>query len=296
MWRIVDIGGDELFLHVDRDSLIAVKENQEQGRVHFSDIHSIICHSYGATYSDKLFKKCLEFNVPLIICDDKHTPQGMLMPFMQHTDAGKRFQIQLDASLPRKKQAWKLIIEEKLSNQSLLLESIKNPSEKLKILSKHVLSGDPDNKEAQGARIYFPLLFGKKFLRHSNHPANGLLNYAYTVLRSCVARSVIGVGLHPSIGIHHSANQNPYCLVDDLMEPFRPFADYLVFEIIRNNKDYEICPKIKKDIISLSKLPVRYQKEELELSTALQYFAQNFYRYLEGGELLFPKFDYDFSI
>ncbi|OON99249.1 MAG: hypothetical protein ATN35_01605 [Epulopiscium sp. Nele67-Bin004] len=296
MWRIIDIGGDDLFLHTERDSLVAVRDSKEQSRVHFSDIHSIICHSYGAVYSDKMFKKCLEFNIPLIICDDKHTPQGMLLPFMQHTDAGKRFKLQLNATVPQKKRAWKMIIEEKLRNQAKLLEAVELPFDKIKQLSKHVLSGDSDNKEAQGARIYFQSLFGKDFLRTSDNEINALLNYAYTVLRSCVARAVIGAGLHPSLGLHHSANHNPYCLVDDLMEPFRPFADGIVLDIIKNYDDITICPQIKKDIIHMSKMSIHYQRENLEFTTAMQYYTQNFFRYLEGGEMKFPKFDYDFAL
>src|SRR3546814_8596637 len=96
-------------------------------------------------------------------------------------------------------------------------------------MARRVRSGDPDNVEAQAARKYWPALMGSEFRRDQNAGgSNALLNYGYTVMRSCVARSIIGAGLHPAIGLHHHSRLNGFALADDLVEPFRPLVDGLV--------------------------------------------------------------------
>jgi CRISP-associated protein Cas1 len=112
-----------------------------------------------------------------------------------------------------------------------------------------VRSGDPDNIEAQGARRYWGLLFGDTFRRDQNGDGvNALLNYGYTVLRACTARSVIAAGLHPSIALHHSNAGNAMRLVDDLMEPFRPVIDLKVWQLLRNGEAH-VTPETKRALV-----------------------------------------------
>jgi len=130
---------------------------------------------------------------------------------------------------------WSRWVHRALTQQAFALEAIGSPTAPLTALVSKVKSGDPDNIEAQGARRYWGLLFGESFRRDQGGGGdlNGLLNYGYTVLRACMARAVISAGLHPSIGLHHSHDNNAMRLVDDLMEPFRPVVDLKVWELRR---------------------------------------------------------------
>jgi CRISPR-associated protein Cas1 len=144
---------------------------------------------------------------------------------------------------------WAAIVRSKLEQQAAALEAAGAPTAPLAALASKVKSGDPENLEAQGARRYWTLLFGPEFRRDQNAPGtNALLNYGYTVLRAATARAVIAAGLHPSIGLHHSHDNNAMRLVDDVMEPFRPVIDLKVWQLKRNNEDY-VNPDTKRALV-----------------------------------------------
>ena len=98
-----------------------------------------------------------------------------------------------------------------------------------------VKSGDSDNLEGRAAAFYWKNLFPEieNFTRgREGVPPNNLLNYGYAILRAVVARALVASGLLPTLGIHHHNKYNAYCLADDIMEPYRPFVDKLVVEIV----------------------------------------------------------------
>jgi CRISPR-associated protein Cas1 len=130
---------------------------------------------------------------------------------------------------------WAAVVKAKLLNQAAVLQATGAAHAPVKALAKQVRSGDPDNLEAQGARKYWGLLMGPLFRRDQQADGvNALLNYGYTVLRAATARSVAAAGLHPSLGLHHSHDNNAMRLVDDLMEPFRPVIDLTVWRLQNN--------------------------------------------------------------
>jgi len=226
MWRVLDLGGDNYYLHSQRNSLVVERDGVET-KIPYQDIHSITCHGNGIIYSDSVFKACIKHNIPMVFCDDRHVSTGILLSLYQHKDSAQRHAVQLLASLPRKKLAWKLIVVQKLQNQSDFLKylGLNRFAEQVKTLSTRVQSGDPSNVEAQVARLYFNALHGQEFYRSDDeNNINAKLNYGYTILRSSVARAVISGGLHPGYAVYHSSRINPYSLIDDLMEPFRPMV------------------------------------------------------------------------
>lgn len=250
MNRIIDIAGDGYAVMCRDNSLVAIKDSEEKLKVHFSDIACVVAHGNSLSYTNTLLQKLIEYNIPFIICDKAHNPFGMLLPFCRHYEYGKRIQIQIEASLPAKKSAWKQIISAKLLNQARVLHLFKEyqAADKLIGYSKDVRSADSDNREGVGARLYFSKLFSD-FLRNpeSEDVVNAALNYGYAIVRSAVARAVCGSGLNPSFGLFHSSGHNPHCLIDDLVEPLRPFVDKIVkakyAQIIANDS---LTPKLKK--------------------------------------------------
>lgn len=301
MWRVIDLGGSGYFLHTHHNKLIVEKDGNKT-EVPFQDIHSIICHGLGFRYSDAFFKACLHNKIPVTFCDETHLPLGMLLPMHQHTDAARRMEAQLQASLPRKKLAWQQIIIAKLHFQGGLLKTLglQNDARKLFILAKNVLSGDPTNTEAQGAKIYFEALLGGNFYRSDQTNAiNAKLDYGYSILRSAVARAVVDVGLLPSQGVFHSNRINPFCLVDDLMEPYRPMVDSLVLSI---GSKYGIEPTLisdeKKLLIGLTATTVLCGASKMELTNALRLYVMSYLNFLtrEQNSIEFPKPEYAWTI
>lgn len=178
-----------------------------------------------------VFSYCLSVKNRMLILPNLGMCRSMARVDGHHTQA-LRMRLQVEAALPLKKRLWQQIVTAKIKMQAAMLDAMSQPSGALATMAQAVRSGDPDNLEAQAARRYWPLLMGAEFRRDPDQPGvNGLLNYGYTILRAATARAVLGAGFHPSLGLHHHNRGNPMCLVDDLMEPFRPLVDLLVVRL-----------------------------------------------------------------
>ena len=236
---------------------ITFKNNNKTRICPLDDLAYLIADHPQVTFSQRLLSALVSENVALVICNDKHHPHGLMLPLAGNHIANERLRAQLNASLPFKKQLWKRVIQQKIINQALLLQ-YKNNKEGtmfLRTLSKQVTSGDQTHLEAQAARYYWKALFGENFLRNPENSDrnNAALNYGYAILRAATARSLVGSGLLPLIGIHHKNRYNAYCLADDIMEPYRPFVDQLVGQMQHSSKDNQ--PLSKTDKAHLLQLP-----------------------------------------
>jgi CRISPR-associated protein Cas1 len=160
-------------------------------------------------------------------------PVGLLLPLVGNTIQNERFTAQIEASLPLKKQLWQQTVQAKIENQAAVLKKCRGAEVRNMLKwAEEVRSGDVDNMEARAAVYYWSNLF-TNFKRHrEGDPPNNLLNYGYAILRAVVARALVASGLLPTLGIHHHNRYNAYCLADDIMEPYRPFVDKLVVEIV----------------------------------------------------------------
>ena len=233
--RIVEVADDRRHLSAYRGFMLVHStgdNRQELGRVALDDMAALIANAHGLSYTNNLLVALAERGVPFVLCAANHKPVGMVWPIDGHHQQAHRFDAQLACTLPTKKRLWAEIVKAKLSQQATVLTATSANAAAIHILAKQVRTGDPDNLEAQGARKYWGLLFGSLFRRDQEAEGlNALLNYGYTVLRAATARAVIAAGLHPSIGLHHSHDNNAMRLVDDLMEPFRPVIDWTVWQM-----------------------------------------------------------------
>ncbi|MFU0841745.1 MAG: CRISPR-associated endonuclease Cas1 [Burkholderia sp.] len=255
--RIVEIASDACHISLYRGFLMVYQKgegNRELGRIPLDDITAVIAHAHGLSYTNNVLVALAERDIPFVLCNDRHSAVGMLWPVDGHHQQARRFDAQIAASLPKKKQLWASIVKSKIAQQAHALRYFTDSEHEnyLMALSKQVRSGDPDNKEAQAARFYWRVLFGDDFVRDRNAgDANALLNYGYIVLRSAMARAVIAAGLHPSIGLHHSNDSNAMRLVDDLMEPFRPLVDFQVKKmLIQAVHAPKVSPESKRQLVS----------------------------------------------
>ena len=190
------------------------------------------------------------------------------------------------------KQLWKNIVQEKINAQHQVLVATNTAEgDALAEMIKRIKSGDPENTEAQAARRYWPMLMGKDFLRDVDaQGANSLLNYGYAILRATVARAIISVGLHPSLGVHHQNRLNAFCLVDDMMEPYRPAVDFTVFNLLRSGHT-GVTADTKKSLVGLMQQQVRMPQEITSISNAVLYSAQSLVQCFTEGKkkLVFPE-------
>lgn len=250
--RIVEVADDRRHLFMHRGFMVVQDtegERKELGQVPLDDIAAVIANAHGLSYTNNLLVALSERGAPFVLCAANHNAVGMLLPIDGNFEQAKRIEAQIAASLPTHKRLWAAVVRSKLEQQAAALEATGAPTAPLTALVSKVKSGDPENIEAQGAQRYWKLLFGDAFRRDQNGgDLNGLLNYGYTVLRAATARAVVAAGLHPSIGLHHSNDNNAMRLVDDVMEPFRPVIDLKVWHLRRNGEG-EVTPETKRALV-----------------------------------------------
>lgn len=238
------------------------------------DLGVVILEDPQISITHGLIAFLLENNVALITCDDRHHPTGMMLNLCGHTTQTETFRAQADASVPLKKQLWQQTIRQKIANQAEVLHRMGGDARPLRTWGREVKSGDTDNREALAAAWYWPRLF-RKFQgfergRSAGHP-NNLLNYGYAILRAIVARSLVGSGLLPTLGIHHHNRYNQYCLADDVMEPYRPYVDLLVAQMVERTHDEPdfLTKEHKIELLTIPTIDVMIEGRQRPLMVAL---------------------------
>lgn len=284
--RIVEVADERRHLSLSRGFLVVQDTEGERpviGQVPLDDIAALIANAHGISYTNNLLVALSERGVPFVLCAANHNAVGMLLPIESNFEQSHRMEAQITASQPTHKRLWAAVVRAKLEQQAAALDAAGAPATPLSALAVKVRSGDPDNLEAQGARRYWSLLFGDRFRRdRSSAGINALLNYGYTVLRCCMARSVVAAGLHPSLGLHHSHDNNAMRLVDDLMEPFRPVIDLKVWQLQRVG-DSDVTAQTKRALVrtlyedmqtSAGATPVIVCTQRLAVSLAQVYLGE----------------------
>jgi CRISPR-associated protein Cas1 len=238
------------------------------------DIGVIILDNKQITITHGLIEALLANSCALISCDSHRMPFGLFLPLSGNTLQSERFLAQIEASLPLKKQLWQQTVQAKIANQAYVLGSTRKVVVKnMQAWVNQVKSGDPDNLEGRAAAYYWSNMFPdiKDFRRgREGAPPNNLLNYGYAVLRAVVARSLVVSGLLPTLGIHHHNRYNAYCLADDVMEPYRPFVDKLVVEIVDSGANIqELSKEVKVKLLDIPVLDVVINEQRSPLMVAV---------------------------
>lgn len=282
--RIVEIAQDGRHLAAFRGFMTVSEGREELGRVPLADIGAVVVNAHGVTYTNNLLVALAEQGAIMVLCGANHQPVAWVWPMIGHHAQAARMLAQLDATKPLGKRLWQILVRAKVEQQGAVLTALGKAGSGFRLLARQVASGDPANIEAQAARRYWPLLFGEDFRRDRSAPGiNGLLNYGYTVLRSATARAVVAAGLHPSLGIHHRHKANDMCLVDDLMEPFRPLVDLLVFRLVASGVD-EVSREAKDVLANLTIADMHTAKGVTPLGSCLERLASSLGQAFEGGD------------
>ncbi|MDY4731902.1 MAG: type II CRISPR-associated endonuclease Cas1 [Prevotella sp.] len=215
------------------------------------DIGVVIIEHQQVSITIPLMNALVEGNVQVVMCNNRGMPSAMLQSFEGNNLQGENLRNQMGAGEVLKKQLWKQIVEAKIRNQAALLNKVGQEGDRLKQYYQNVKSGDADNREGIAARIYFSELFGESFLRDRTVPGiNALLNYGYAILRAATARALVSSGLLPAIGIFHHNRSNAFPLADDVMEPYRPYVDEIVYDIAMQAK-LDLTKDVKAELINV---------------------------------------------
>jgi CRISPR-associated protein Cas1 len=254
------------------------------------DISTIILESQGITVTNKLLAECSVQRVPIYICDEKHLPAGIVLPFASYSREYKNLKMQMFLPKVLKNQIWKKIVKGKIENQARCLDIVGKERHNLWKIADEVKSNDRDHREGYAAKIYFSKLYGNNFLRFNDDIENHALNYGYSIIRGYIARTLCFYGLHPAIGIFHESELNNFNLADDLIEPFRPIVDLWVAE---NIKYYDSFDKdLKNELIRLlyHVMKIRGQKQSVR-RTIEQFVCSLSTSYIkkDAEELILPE-------
>lgn len=255
------------------------------------DIGVVVLDNRRITITQGLLEALLENNCAVITCDSHSLPVGLMLPLYGNSTQNERFRYQLEASQPLRKQLWQQTIKAKIENQAAVLSACSGvPTKNMKRWADDVRSGDPDNVEGHAAAYYWRNFFSnitglENFTRNREGMApNNILNYGYAILRAIVARALVTSGLLPTLGIHHHNRYNAYCLADDIMEPYRPYVDELIFAIVKEQggENLQLTPTLKARLLSIPTLDVVIGGKRSPLMVAATQTTASLYKCFSG--------------
>ena len=270
------------------------KTKEKLGSIPIEDMALLLLDNHQVTISTQLITKLQGNNVAIITTDAHHMPFGIMLPLYGHSEYSERIKHQLQASEPLKKQLWKQTVEQKIKNQQSVLQLFDKPSEHMASYFENVRSGDTTNMEGIAAQNYWKYLFDGFTRERFGGEPNNMLNFGYAILRSIVARALVSSGLLPVLGVFHKNKYNPYCLADDIMEPYRPFIDKMVYNYILNNpKPTELTREIKAYLLGIATQDVLIEGKVRPLMIAVTTTTASLYKCYKGTlrQIIYPQID-----
>ncbi|MDF1618741.1 type II CRISPR-associated endonuclease Cas1 [Petrocella sp. FN5] len=293
-FRVILIESDAIIRYKLDNLMIQISEKSIS--IPLRDISTIVIDNHNTSLSTRVLNMIAKENVCLIICGLDHMPIGIFTGFCNHSRASKVIAQQVALTQDIKEDFWCKIVIAKLMNQSKMLSKLgyeDNITDQIKAFTLDVKSGDSSNREAHGAKVYFNRLMGKSFSRGDDSILmNSGLNYGYTILRSYIARLCVGYGLNTMLGLHHRSEYNQFNLVDDLIEPLRPFVDYYVYGLLCNEKQFTY--QHRQALVNIVNHKVFYKNKKQYLANALDEYIGDICDAIKNQDFTYVNnFDFD---
>ena len=267
---------------VESGARIFQKKNQlyirtaEEHHLPIEDLAALVLDSREIQITVYALEQLVSNGTVIILCNEKHMPAGILLPYGSHSRRLKTVRKQISQSKPRLKQLWKQVVRQKIENQGRCLE-LCGKENVVKKWVPRVRSGDTTNVEGTAASLYFKTLYGEDFLRHDSDLINDILNYGYAVIRASIARYLAIYGFEPSLGIFHHSELNAFNLADDLIEPYRPLVDLYAFRHIDSDKEF-LTKEMRRDLVQLLNDDIMSGKETHGVNYAIERTVQSLSR------------------
>jgi CRISPR-associated protein Cas1 len=234
--RIVEIADTAARLKVENRCLHIRIPEREDISLPLEEVGLLLLSNPAVSLTLPVLAELAAHGAMVVVAGKQHTPAAMMLPLGLPATQAETFQAQARAAESMQKRAWRQLVQAKLAGQAAVLNALGKSDGFLKALLPRVRPGDPENVEARAARYYWRRLFGDPSFRRDpkGDAPNAHLNYGYAVLRAITARAVCASGLHPALGLHHHNRYDNYALASDLMEPFRPLVDRMVWRQVQN--------------------------------------------------------------
>ncbi len=270
-----------------------VIENKETGEIKkcpIEDLGYVVIEDQSVSITIPALNALSSNNTAVVFCDERRMPSSMLFNLDSNNVLAEVYKAQIEASAPMKKNLWKQIIMAKIENQARLLNELGKDGDALKPYYMNVKSGDADNREGIAARLYWKSLFGEEFFRsREGETPNDMLNYGYAILRAGMARAIMGSGLFPSFGLFHKNRYNAFPLADDLMEPYRPYVDQIVFQLYEEGRR-KLDTYAKQELLRLFFKDTRFNSVTRPMEIGLSVTTASLVKCFKGEtkQILFP--------
>jgi CRISPR-associated protein Cas1 len=286
--RIIEIADQSAFLSLNNNLLTIRLPDRQTVTVPVGEVQCLLLANPAITVTGALLAALAENNAVVVISGKDRLPMAMQLPLKGNYIQNERFRSQAEAKLPLRKRLWQVVVQAKLRSQGRLLQKLHGSDFGLEKLSEQVRSGDSDNMESRGAVIYWKNFWDGDFVRDREAVDNNMmLNYGYAVLRAITARACCAAGLHPTIGINHHNRYNPYCLADDLMEPFRTVVDEAVYKLNPANEPIgELSKEMRAVLIGSLQGKIATAQGMWKISDLIQRSANQLAESFQSGEVV----------
>lgn len=284
-WRTVIVNTHSKLSY--KNNHLIFKDATRTEMIHLSEVDILLLETTDIVLSTMLIKRLVDENILVIFCDDKRLPTAHLMPYYARHDSSLQLSRQIDWEEAVKAEVWTHIISQKILNQSIYLSACGfiEKSQSIMNLYQSLELFDPSNREGHSARIYFNTLFGNDFNRELDNDINASLDYGYTLLLSMFAREVVLSGCMTQFGLKHANQFNQFNLASDIMEPFRPIIDQIVYE----NRNHSFV-KIKRELFSIFSDTFQYNNKEMYLTNIVSDYTKKVIKALNNKGKGVPEF------
>lgn len=284
-WRTVIVNTHSKLSY--KNNHLIFKDATRTEMIHLSEVDILLLETTDIVLSTMLIKRLVDENILVIFCDDKRLPTAHLMPYYARHDSSLQLSRQIDWEEAVKAEVWTHIISQKILNQSIYLSACGfiEKSQSVMNLYHGLELFDPSNREGHSARIYFNTLFGNDFNRELDNDINASLDYGYTLLLSMFAREVVLSGCMTQFGLKHANQFNQFNLASDIMEPFRPIIDQIVYE----NRNHSFV-KIKRELFTIFSDTFQYNNKEMYLTNIVSDYTKKVIKALNNNGKGVPEF------
>ena len=284
-WRTIVVNTHSKLSY--KNNHLIFKDASRTELIHLSEVDILLLETTDIVLSTMLIKGLVDENILVIFCDDKRLPTAYLMPYYGRHDSSLQLSRQITWNEETKAQVWTTIIAQKILNQAFYLGScgFLEKSQSVIDLYHGLDLFDPSNREGHAARIYFNTLFGNDFSREQDNDVNAALDYGYTLILSMFAREIVLSGCMTQFGLKHANQFNQFNLASDIMEPFRPIIDRIVYE----NRNSSFV-KIKRELFTIFSDTFRYNGKDMYLSNIVSDYTKKVIQALNQPEKGVPEF------
>lgn len=284
-WRTVIVNTHSKLTY--KSNHLIFKDASRTEMIHLSEIDVLLLETTDIILSTMLIKRLVDENILVIFCDDKRLPTALLTPYYGRHDSSLQLSKQISWDEDIKADVWTTIIAQKIINQSLFLgaSGFYEKSQSIMDLYHGLENYDPSNREGHAARIYFNTLFGNDFSREQDNNINAGLDYGYTLLLSMFARELVVTGCMTQFGLKHSNQFNQFNFASDIMEPFRPLIDQIVYE----NRSASFV-QIKRHLFSIFSNTYQYNGKEMYLTNIVSDYTKKVVKSLNNQGKGVPEF------